>query len=235
MSKNRPRPAQALFDEPGLLSARQNYKASLKATDTYATLTDKDAKGVDPTAKTLLAKLYDETVLQHRCVRAATSALLSGQSRLALTRKLAEDAARAVLHMIVDADAKQLSAYGAIALRRDARALQTALASLLPPEESLDDGANDADRAPAFRTSLRPEFNTLNVALNLLNLETPADVKAIFLSRSGVTRADLNAVLCRRKDFERNAIRAALDTAALAPTPPGDDAGALHCFRLPDG
>ena len=98
-----------------------------------------------------------------------------------------------------------------MALRRDARALQHAVAALLPPEESL--GSNTGS---GFRATLRPEFAPLQDALDLLTLESPADARSRHLAQSGVARADLEAVLRRRRDFERVAINKALDDATLA-------------------
>ena len=98
-----------------------------------------------------------------------------------------------------------------MALRRDARALQHAVAALLPPEVSL--GSNTGS---GFRATLRPEFAPLQDALDLLTLESPADARTRDLARSGVARGDLDAVLRRRRDFDRAAIERALDAATLA-------------------
>ena len=116
----------------------------------------------------------------------------------------------------------------------------TRLADLLPPEESLDDSLNggssssNGDRQTAnggFRATLRPQFAALNVALNLATLEAPADAKNVPLHVSKVTRADLAAVLGRRRDFDRAAVRAALDAAHVAQPPDGHDPAALSCFQ----
>ena len=59
----------------------------------------------------------------------------------------------------------------------------------------------------------------------LATLEAPADARTVPLRASGVSRADLAAVLGRRRDFAAAAVDAALDAAHLAP---GDG---LACFR----
>lgn len=210
----------ALFDEPSLAAARADYGASLRDS-TYGRLSDRDAAAADPTAAAPLLRDYEARILGHRCVAGALAALPTGGPRLAVARRLAADAADAVLGFLADDSAPKLGAFGALALRRDARALMARLGELLPPEESLD----EARAGETFRSTLRPQFAALNVALALATLEAPADARTVPLRASGVSRADLAAVLGRRRDFAAAAVDAALDAAHLAP---GDG---LACFR----
>ena len=71
--------------------------------------------------------------------------------------------------------------------------------------------------AVAFRATLRPEFAPLAVALSILTLESPADARTLHLAGAGATRSDLQAALLRRRDFDRAAVAAAVDAAAVAP------------------
>ena len=97
---------------------------------------------------------------------------------------------------------------GALALRRDARKLFATLGSLLPSEESLGEG-------DIFRATLRPELEAATAALALLCVEAPSDVRTLRLSAAGVCRGDVRAALGMRRDFEKNAIAAAVSAAAV--------------------
>ena len=123
-----------------------------------------------------------------------------------MCRKLAGDASNAVLARCTSGD--KVSAMGALALRRDARKLFATLGGLLPSEESLGEG-------DIFRATLRPELEAATAALALLCVEAPSDVKSLRLSAAGVCRGDVRAALGLRRDFEKNAVDAAVSAAAV--------------------
>ena len=125
---------------------------------------------------------------------------------MALCRKLAEDASNAILARCTSGD--KVGALGALALRRDARKLFATLGGLLPSEESLGEGS-------VFRATLRPELEAATAALALLCVEAPSDVRTLRLSAAGVCRGDVRAALGMRRDFEKNAIAAAVAAAAV--------------------
>ena len=145
-------------------------------------------------------------VLNHAALRAALDALPAGAPRLALCRKLAEDASNAILARCTSGPT--IGALGALALRRDARKVFAALGALLPSEESLGEGE-------VFRATLRPELEAATAALALLCVEAPADARTLRLSSAGVRRGDVRAALGMRRDFEKNAIAAAVSAAAV--------------------
>ena len=145
-------------------------------------------------------------VLNHAALTAALDALPAGAPRLALCRKLAEDASNAVLARCTSGD--KVGALGALALRRDARKLFATLGALLPSEESLGEGE-------VFRATLRPELEAATAALALLCVEAPADARTLRFSAADVRRGDVRAALGMRRDFEKNAIAAAVSAAAV--------------------
>ena len=163
---------------------------------------DRDVLGDDDS---VLDEAYRK-VLGHAALRAALDALPAGAPRLALCRKLAEDASNAILARCTAGE--KVSALGALALRRDARKLFATLGALLPSEESL--GAGDV-----FRATLRPELEAATAALALLCVEAPADARTLRLSAAGVCRGDVRAALGMRRDFEKAAVAAAVSAAAV--------------------
>jgi hypothetical protein len=194
----------ALFDEPGLMLSRRRFFADVvdDRVGQYSKLGDKDVLEEDDSR---LENAY-EKVLGHAALRAALNALPAGAPRLALCRKLAGDAANAILARCTSGD--KVGALGALALRRDARKLFATLGGLLPSEESL--GAGEV-----FRATLRPELEAATAALALLCVEAPSDVRTLRLSAAGVCRGDVRAALGMRRDFEENAIAAAVAAAAV--------------------
>ena len=194
----------ALFDEPGLMLSRRRFFADVvdDRVGQYSKLGDKDVLEEDDSR---LENAY-EKVLGHAALRAALNALPAGAPRLALCRKLAADASNAILARCTSGD--KVGALGALALRRDARKLFATLGGLLPSEESLGEGA-------VFRATLRPELEAATAALALLCVEAPSDVRTLRLSAAGVCRGDVRAALGMRRDFEKNAIAAAVSAAAV--------------------
>jgi hypothetical protein len=194
----------ALFDEPGLMLSRRRFFADVvdDKIGRYSSLGDKDVLEDDDSR---LGAAYEQ-VLHHAALRAALNALPAGAPRLALCRKLAGDASNAILARCTSGD--KVGALGALALRRDARKLFATLGGLLPSEESLGEGA-------VFRATLRPELEAATAALALLCVEAPSDVRTLRLSAAGVCRGDVRAALGMRRDFEKNAIAAAVAAAAV--------------------
>jgi len=194
----------ALFDEPGLMLSRRRFFSDVVAdrVGQYHKLGDRDVLDEDDSQ---LETAY-EKVLGHAALTAALDALPAGAPRLALCRKLAEDASNAILARCTSGPT--IGALGALALRRDARKLFATLGALLPSEESLGEGE-------VFRATLRPELEAATAALALLCVEAPADARTLRLSAAGVRRGDVRAALGMRRDFEKSAVTAAVSAAAV--------------------
>lgn len=132
------------------------------------------------------------------------AALPEGSPRCALCRRLASYVAHAILHgLLLKTTFLPLDA---LHLRRQTRVVLEAIDARLASERG--------------RVSLRPSFDKLATALDILNLETPADAALLPLRRTGLATFDIAAVLHRRADFPKAAIARATEAADL---PPSDD------------
>lgn len=187
----------ALFEAPALKAAMHRFQREMPIDEIAARQSD------DP--KPILAPLLDAIVLARNPVLGeALAALKVGQPRFALCTRLAIEVANVVLAAILRARVEPL---GALALRREARSLQALLATYLPQEEE------------TTSYSIRPHFDRLTTALDLVNLEHPNDASLMPLKQAGLVPNDLRSILSRRADFEPAAIRAAVDAVELAPHP----------------